>query len=190
MWERLKYALRTLRRSPGFTAVAIATLAVGIGANTAMFSVVDGVLLKPLRYRDAERIVFVNTTWTDSKKVTPRLTGGDMLDLRADASTFEAMSSYVGGEMGVQLGDHAEFVSTWLVFPEFFKVFELTPEAGRTFIAQDAERGAVVGLGFAKRNFGSASAAIGKTLRFEDRAYEIVGVVPDIFRFPAEAEAW
>src|SRR5262245_54706691 len=117
-WERLKYAMRALRRSPGFTVVAVCTLAVGIGAATAMFSVVDGVLLKPLRYRDADRIVHVNTTWTNSSKVTPRLTGGDMLDLKADQNTFAAMSSYVGGEMGVQLGDHAEFVSTYVVFPE------------------------------------------------------------------------
>src|SRR5205807_9081387 len=88
--DHLRYALRTLCHSPGFAVVAICTLAIGIGANTAMFSVIDGVLLKPLRYPDADRIVWVNTVWTNSSKVTPRLTGGDLLDLRADKETFEA----------------------------------------------------------------------------------------------------
>ena len=188
--ENLRYAMRTLRHAPGFAAVAVGTLAIGIGANTAMFSVIDGVLLKPLRYRDAERIVWVNTVWTNSSKVTPRLTGGDLLDLRADKETFEAFSGSQGGEMGVQLGDHAEFVSTWSAFPEFFKVLAITPVAGRTFIPDDAERAAVVGLAFAQRNYGSAQAAVGKTLRMETAAYQIVGVAPAAFRFPYKCEVW
>ncbi len=85
----LRYGVRTLGKSPGFAAIAIVTLALGIGATTAMFSVVDGVLLKPLRYRDADRIVALSTLFTDRGRAIPRITGGDYLDLRADRNTFE-----------------------------------------------------------------------------------------------------
>src|SRR5215471_1892893 len=189
-FNHLRYAWRALRHSPGFTIVALCTLAIGIGANTAMFSVVDGVLLKPLRYRDAGRIVQVSTLWTNTGKVTPRLTGGDLLDLRGDTATFQALSPYFGGEMGVQLGDHAEFVRTYFTFPEFFRVFELKPLAGRTFLDGDGNHAAVVSQGFAQRNFGSAQNAVSKTIRFESRSYPIVGVVPGTFNFPERTEVW
>ena len=188
--DHLRYALRTLRHSPAFAAIAICTLAIGIGANTAMFTVIDGVLLKPLRYRDADRIVHVNTFWTNTSKMTPRLTGGDLLDLRSDKTTFQALSPYFGGEMGVQLGDHAEFVPTYFTFPEFFRVFELTPLAGRTFLDGDGNHAAVVSQGFAQRNFGSAQSAVGRTIRFEAHSYPIVGVVPGSFNFPERTEVW
>jgi putative ABC transport system permease protein len=190
IFENLRYALRTLRHSPGFAAVAICTLAIGIGANTAMFSVIDGVLLKPLPYRDPDHIVRVNTLWTKTSKVTPRLTGGDLLDLRADKDTFEALSGSQGGQMGVQVAGHAEFVGTWFAFPEFLKIFGVAPVAGRLFVDDDAERSAVVGLGFARRNFGNAEAALGQTLHFENSAYQVVGVMPGGFDFPGQAEVW
>src|SRR5215211_7108222 len=92
----LRVALRTLVKSPGFAATAIVTLALGIGATTAMFTVVDGVLLKPLRYRDADRIVALSTVFTDRGRTIPRLTGGDYVDLRAERDAFEAVASYHG----------------------------------------------------------------------------------------------
>ena len=121
----LRYAFRMLRVNPGFAAVAIITLALGIGATTAMFTVVNGVVLKSLRYPDAARIVAVNTKFTDKGR---RLTGGDLEDLRADKDSFEAFSFYNGGEMGVQLARSAEFVPAFLVDPEFFHVFTTPPE--------------------------------------------------------------
>src|SRR6476620_4603137 len=113
--QDLRYGVRTLGKSPGFATIAIVTLALGIGATTAMFSVVDGVLLKPLRYRDADRIVALATLFTDRGRAIPRITGGDYLDLRADRSTFESIASYYGGEMGIQAANRAEFVGTMLV---------------------------------------------------------------------------
>src|SRR5215467_15398908 len=100
-FNHLRYAWRALRHSPGFTIVALCTLAIGIGATTAMFTVVDGVLLKPLRYRDADRIVALSTVFTSRGRAIPRLTGGDFVDIRADRSTFESIASYHGGEVGV-----------------------------------------------------------------------------------------
>src|ERR1700730_3433358 len=119
----LLYAGRMLRRAPGFTAAVIVTLALGIGANTAMFSVLDGVVLKPLRYPDASRIVSVQNRWTDTGQTIASLAGGDEMDICASQGTFEALAYYHGGEMGVQLADHAEFVGTQLVHPDFFRVF-------------------------------------------------------------------
>ena len=190
MSANIRYASRMLRMNPGFAAVAIVTLALGIGATTAMFSVVDGVLLKSLRYPDAERIVAISTHWTDSGKLSQRTSGGDIEDLRAANDSFEAFSFYQGGEMGVQLSKGAEFVGTYQVDPEFFHVFAMPPVAGRTFTSGDAGRAAVVSAGFAQRNFGSLSGALGQPLHVEGTAYEIVGVMPPVFQFPGQAQVW
>jgi putative ABC transport system permease protein len=188
--RNLAYAVRTLRRSPGYAAAIVLILAVGIGANSAMFTVLDGVVLKPLGYPDPDRIVGVMNRWTDTGKLIANLAGGDEIDIRAQPGTFEAFAYHYGGEMGVQLKDHAEFVGTRLVHPDFFRVFGLAPAAGRTFQAEDAERSAVVSLGFAFRNFGGAAAAIGQTVSLDERPYEIVGVMPAGLRFPARTDVW
>jgi putative ABC transport system permease protein len=186
----VRYGLRTLARSPGFTATAIATLALGIGATTAMFTVVDGVLLKPLRYRDADRIVALSTVFTNRGRSIPRLTGGDFVDIRADRDAFESIASYYGGEVGIQVADRAEFVGAMLTDTEFMNIFAVVPLAGRLFSADDAQRAAIVNLAFATRNFGSGESAVGRPLHLEGRAYTIVGVVPSSFQFPERTEVW
>ncbi|HMD36983.1 MAG TPA: ABC transporter permease [Vicinamibacterales bacterium] len=188
MLNDLRYAIRTLKNSPSFAAVAVLTLALGVGANTAMFSVVNGVLLRPLGYPNASRIVQLNTS--QRTRVFPRLTGPDVVDIRSDASTLEQVAFYYGGEMGVQMADHAEFAATYLVTPNFFSVFGTAPAFGRAFDEKDAQRAAVVGVSFARRNFGSGPAAIGKTMRFDGASYEIVGVAPAAFTFPRDGQVW
>jgi putative ABC transport system permease protein len=188
--QDLRYGLRTLAKSPGFATIAIVTLALGIGATTAMFTVVDGVLLKPLRYRDADRIVALLTVFTNRGRAIPRTTGGDYIDIRADRSTFESIASYYGGEVGVQVANRAEFVGATLANTEFMNVFGAVPLYGRLFNADDAQRSAIVSLPFATRNFGSGESAIGRPLHLEDRTYTIVGVVPASFQFPERTEVW
>ncbi|HEV3482855.1 MAG TPA: ABC transporter permease [Candidatus Acidoferrales bacterium] len=188
--QDVRFGLRMLRKNPGFTAVAVITLALGIGATTAMFTVFDGVLLKSLRYPDAQRIVAINTQWTDSGKVFPATAGGDLEDLRGATDSFQAFSYYDGGEIGVQVSRSAEFVGAYQVDPQFFHVFTISPFAGRTFVAGDAGRAAVVSTGFAERNFGSGPAALGQTLQMDHTAYEIVGVMPPMFQFPRHAQVW
>jgi putative ABC transport system permease protein len=188
--QDIRFGLRMLRKNPGFTAGAVLTLALGIGAVTAMFTVVDGVVLKPLRYPDAGRIVTVRTLWTDSGKINPRIAGGDMQDLRAASDSFEAFSYYYGGDFGVQLARSADFGGVYLVDPNFFQVFGVPASVGRTFTSEDAGRSAVVSTGFAARNFGSASSALGQTLAVEGTPYEIVGVMPPMFQFPRGAQVW
>src|SRR5262247_1266937 len=140
----VRLGARTLLKSPGFAATALVTLALGIGATTAMFTVVDGVLLKPLGYRDADRIVALSTVFTNQGRSIPRLAGGDLVDLRADAAAFESIASYYGGEMGVQVAGRAEFVGAILVSTEFTTVFGVPPMAGRLFNADDAQQSAMV----------------------------------------------
>ena len=188
--HQLRYAFRMLRMNPGFAAVAIVTLGLGIGATTAMFSVLDGVVLKSLRYPDVGRLVAVNTKFTDTGRVRWRSTGGDLPDLRADTNSFEAFSFYQYWEMGVQVTKSAQFVQAAFVDTDFFHVFSIVPLAGRTFTPGDAERSAVVSLAFAQRNYGSASAAIGQTIGIGGRVYEITGVMPRMFDFPDKGQVW
>jgi putative ABC transport system permease protein len=190
IWNDLRLAGRALRRAPGFSLVAILTLALGIGACTAIFSVVQGVLLAPLPYPDSGRIVSVNTRWRNTGRVGARVTGGDWIDLRSTNVGFEAISSYFGGELGVQLPQSAEFTGVYWVNSSFFRVFGVPPGKGRVFADAEQERAAVVSQPFAERNFGSAAAVLGRTLRIEDKPYEIVGVMPAGFRFPATADVW
>ena len=190
MLHELRYALRTLRHNPSFAAIALLTLALGIGANTAMFSVVNGVLLRPLDYHNASRIVQLKTSFTGERRSIPRVTGPDLIDIRSATSVLEHVSFYYGGEMGVQMADHAEFVGTYLVAPNYFGVFGVAPTYGRAFEATDAKQGAVVSLTFAERNFGSGAAALGKTLHMEGEAYQVVGVMPASFHFPPDANIW
>jgi len=108
----LRLAFRTLAKNPGFSIIAILTLALGIGANTAIFTIVNGVLLSPLPYPDAERIVALTTFFPETGARTPRLTGGDLVDIRDDGQMFDAFSPAFGGEVGVQMGGRAEFTGT------------------------------------------------------------------------------
>ena len=184
----IRLALRTLRNSPSFTAIAVLTLAVGIGATAAMFSVVEGVLLRPLDYPNASRIVQLNTS--RQGRAFPRLTGPDLVDITAGASRLERVSFYYGGEKGVQLASHADFAGTYLVSPTFFRIFGIAPASGRDFADDDATRSAVVSMAFAQRNFGSPAAALEQTMRVEGVTYQIVGVMPAGFGFPRDAQVW
>jgi putative ABC transport system permease protein len=181
MANELLQSLRGVRRNPGFALLSIVTLALGIGISTAVFSVVNGVLLEPLQFPEPARIVRVNTRTIDYPNGS-KMTGGDFLDVRAQNKVFDAISVYSGGEMGVQFRDRAEFTGIFWVNPEFFAVFGQTPTAF-------TDASAVVSEGFAARNFGDPQRALGQSIRVEDRVYEISSVLKGA-RFPANAEIW
>ena len=170
--------LSQLRRNPGFALLPIVTLGLGIGSSTAVFSVVNGVLLQPLRFSEPDRIVSLNTKSASRPTSTPGVTGGDFVDLRATTKAFDAVSVYFGGEIGVQLRDRAEFAGIWWVNPEFFTIFGQKPSAG-----------AVVGEAFAARHFGDPARAMGQSVQVENHIYEITGILKGP-RFPADAEIW
>jgi len=186
----VRYALRTLARSPGFTFAVIAILGIGIGANTAMFTVLNGVVLKPLEYPDADRIVRVQIRSTTTGRMPDAMPGGDEIDIRRLDGLFDALAYYHGGEMGVQAANRAEFDGVRFVHPDFFRVFGVPPLVGRFFSLQDAQQSVIVGAAFARRNFGTADAALGRPVFIENRSYRIVGVMPDAMQYPANVQVW
>ncbi|HEY0564826.1 MAG TPA: ABC transporter permease, partial [Terriglobales bacterium] len=188
MVQDLKFAFRRLRRSPGFAIAAILTLALAIGANAAVFNLVQSVLLAPLPYPHADRIVAVNTGFPD--RTIGRFTFGDYNDIRSQATDFSSIAYYYGGEMGVQTGEHATFVPVMLTNADFAQVFSLHPRVGRFFSEAEAKTSAVVSERFAEQNFATAEAALGQSISLEGQAYNVVGVLPTGFDFPKGTEVW
>lgn len=183
MTFELRQSLRAVFRSPGFALVCALTLSLGIGISTAVFSVVDGVLLEPLRFREPERIVTVTTRQFNRPNVTPRVAGGDFVDIRNDQQVFDGISMYYGGEVGVQLRGHAEFTGVWFVNPDFFQIL------GHQSPGFQSSQGAVVSAAFAARHFGSAASARGQQLQVENRSWPIAAVL-DGPVFPDKADVW
>lgn len=188
--QDLRYAARQLWKHPVFTVTAILTLALGIGANTAIFTVVQSVLLASLPYTDASRIMALDTRWTDTGRIHSRVTGPDGADVRGQARSLEAVSLYESGLEGVQLHDHAVFTSVTAVDANFGRVFGLAPVAGRVFTDAETGRAALVSEQFARDEFGSVQAAIGQTLHFENKPLQITGVLPSSFDFPDKSQVW
>ena len=188
--QDVRYAARQLWKHPAFTVTAVLTLALGIGANTAIFTVVQSILLAPLPYTDAGRIMALDTYFMDKGRVHSRVTGPDAVDVRAQARSLEAVSLYESGLQGVQLRDHAVFTPVTAVDANFVRVFAPELVAGRTFGPEEAGRAVLVSEQFARDNFGSTQAALGQTLNFENKPLQITGVVPATFNFPEKSQVW
>src|ERR1700730_13492502 len=127
----LKYALRSLLKNPGFTALAVIVMALGIGANTAVFSVVNAVLLRPLAYKNPDRIVTLSPLWKPSGKSGGSSSAPDFHDWHDQSTAFDAMAYYIEGQAPVALGTTAEYGHISPVSREFFDVFQATPVVGR-----------------------------------------------------------
>ncbi|QNI36897.1 ABC transporter permease [Edaphobacter albus] len=188
--DDLRFAARQLARHPVFTATAVLTLALGIGANTAIFTVVERVLLAPLPYNNAERLAFLKTYRSQIGRAIPRMTGPDVVDVREQMKSLEAVSLYHGGNMGVQLANHAAYTTVTMADANFARVFSLRPVAGRLYNDADAGHAALVSERFARDNFGTAQAAIGQVMGVEGDPAEIVGVLPAGFDYPNGAQVW
>ena len=187
--QDIRYALRQLRRAPGFAVTAVLTLALGIGAATAVFSVVEQMLLEQLPYPRAERIVALNTYDAAKQHLSPRVVGGDYQDMASEPA-FAAVAYYEGGEMGVQLPDHAAFTQVEMTSPGFADVFGVRPISGALFRADDASHQALVSAAFAAAELGGAKAAVGKLVRVESASYQVTGVLPASFDFPQKTSVW
>jgi Acidobacterial duplicated orphan permease len=188
--DDLKFAARQLWKHKAFTATAVVTLALGIGANTAIFTVVERVLLSPLPYNNADRLALLKTYRSQLGRAIPRVTGPDAADVREEARSLEAVSLYSGGNLGVQLKDHATFTVVTMADANFAKVFALRPIAGRLYTDADAKHALLVSERFARDNFGEAQAAVGQVLGVEGGPQEIVGVVGDGFDYPNGTQVW
>ena len=189
----LRYAGRTLGRSPGFAALAIVIMALGIGANTAVFSVVKGVLLEPLPYPGADRIVTLATRTLATGENNPLVNIANFLDWREQSTAFEAMAVYSGGEFPVTAGTAAEYARIARVEAPFFHVFGVDPIIGRTFTAEEAVRevrALLVSHAYWQGQLGGDTEVLERTVRVGDDRWRIMGVLPPGFRFPNRTDIW
>ena len=190
--QDLRYALRTLRRNPGFTAVALLTLALGIGINTALFSVVNAVLLRPLPYPNADRMVWVAREVPELKA---ELLGSiDYFRFKDQSRTLAAIAAYQdrGAEMNLAGGDVPEGVRGTQVTRDFFELLRIAPSLGRVFTSDEDQpggaRAVILMHGFWQRRFGGDPGVIGQTLVLDDAPRTVVGVMPAGFRFPRQPD--
>ena len=183
--QDFRYALRMLRKSPGFAAIAILTLALGIGANTALFSVVNGVLLNPLPYPHPEQIVALHGTNLGFDQGP--ITYPNFLDWQRNNKTFSAIALYRNQDYNFTGMSEPERLSGYMISADFFDVLNVTPVLGRMFNADDDRIGAapvvILGGGFWKRKFGSSPDVLDRPLTLNGVSYTVVGVVPASFSF-------
>jgi putative ABC transport system permease protein len=187
----LRYAVRSLRRSAGFTFVAVLTLALGIGATTAVFSVIDGVLLRPLPFADEGRLFYFLEQSAEGGRRLPSYP--NFLDWERDATTTDL--AYARGRREAMRGtDGVENVLVAYVSPRFLSVLGARPILGRTLLPDEEREGAgnaaVITHHFWMRHFGGDPAAVGKTLVLGDRSYTVVGVMPREAAFPLWVDIW
>ena len=188
----IRYGIRSLARHPGFTAVALITLALGIGANTAIFSVVNAVLLRPLPYNDPNRIVWL---WdTQPQLATAPTSLPDFLGWKEQNQSFEHIAAFLSGSMFLDTGDGTSDTRVGLVTPELFSVFHVSPILGRTFTNEETLPGrfrvAVLSHSMWQNRFGSDPNVSGRTIQLSGAAYTIIGVMPAGFAYPDRAELW
>ncbi|MDQ3917434.1 MAG: ABC transporter permease, partial [Acidobacteriota bacterium] len=192
----VRYAARVLLKSPVFMAVAVLTLALGIGANTAIFSVVNAVLLRPLPFKDPERVVMV---WLKGAEAAGGdrvpLSMSDFLDWRAQTRSFERVAFFSHADFNYAGGDTPEEVTGAVTSADFFNVFGARAELGRTFLPEEEKPGApravVVSHGFWQSRLGADPRAVGREITLDSKPYTVVGVMPAGFDFPQEeAELW
>jgi putative ABC transport system permease protein len=183
MFQDLRFGVRMLWKNPGFTAVVVMTLALGIGANAALFSVVNGVLLNPLPYPQPEQLVTIHQSKPNFE--TGAIPYPNFRDLQKENRTFSAMAISRGYGFTLIGAGEAERVSARWVSADFFSVLGVKPQLGRTFVPGEDEIGAspvvLISANLWQRKFGSAPDALGKSIALGDKSYAIVGVIPASF---------
>ncbi|HYL76573.1 MAG TPA: ABC transporter permease [Bryobacteraceae bacterium] len=194
LFQDLKYGARLLRRSPGFSIVAILTLALGIGANSAIFSVVNGILLRPLPFRDPGRLVRL---WPASAKTGPLPYGvnsyPDFTDWKAASQSFEQVEGYVGRSFNLIGGDQPQRVTGLRTSGGFLPFAGVSPILGRGFTANEIARGedhlVLLAESLWQSRFARDPGILGKTVQLNEETFTVIGVVPATFQFPPDHPA-
>jgi putative ABC transport system permease protein len=187
----LKYAIRSLGKKPAFTVIAVLTLALGIGASTAIFSVLDAVLLRPLPYPNQERIVELREL--DEKGKGMSFAQPNFDDLRARTRSFDALAQYSAWPHAIAGGTEPVRTNAAAVSGDFFRVLGVAPALGHLFSSESLAEGkeiAVVSFGFWKRYLGGRGNLDGTALRFANRTFEVIGVLPPGTDFPPNVDVW
>ncbi|HEU0176615.1 MAG TPA: ABC transporter permease [Blastocatellia bacterium] len=195
LWQDLRYGARMLLKNPGFTLIAVFTLAFGIGANVAIFSVVNAVLIQPLPFAEPDQLIWA---WGNirnggkSASVSPL----DYLDYRAQNTTFEqfAATYSIPSYTNLTGSGEPERLESRLVTGNFFQAMGVNAALGRTFLPENEKSGSdqvvVLSYGLWRQRFGADPSIIGRTLTFDGRKYEVLGVMPPSFNFPQNAQLW
>jgi putative ABC transport system permease protein len=196
-WQDLKFSVRMLAKSPGVTAVAVVTLALGIGANTSLFSVVHAVLLGPLPFSESDRLAVLWGSMPQQGREQLQFSLPNFNDIRSQNQVFEGMTVVIPGPVSLSDGDEPEQLQSALVSSNFFDVFRVKPIIGRGFRPEEDEpdtpRIAVISHSLWKRRFNANPELVGKTISLDSQSYELIGVLPPDFRFlsfPKPAEVW
>ncbi len=197
MMQNVKFALRLLRKSPGFALVAVAIMALGIGANTAIFSVVRAVLLEPLPFRDADRLVQVWHVPPQSSfpgMSTFAVAAGNFLDWQKQNDVFEKMALYTGSHFDITGAGKPEAVTASSVSADFFSVLGTEPIHGRVFLPQEDRPGnnheVMLSYMFWQTHYGSDAGAVGRSINLDGEPYTIVGVMGPKMKKPGFANVW
>jgi predicted permease len=190
----VRYAFRGLIKSPGFALATVLTLGLGIGANTAIFSLIHGVLLAPLPYREGERLVVLQQSAPKAEVEDLAFSIKEVYDYRESNETLSGLVEHHSMTFTLLGRDEPERVSTGVVSAEFFDVLGVTPLHGRAFRPEDDDLGAeavlVLSNGYWQRAFGSDPGVIGRTLEMNDKTHTVVGVLPPIPQFPQEHDVY
>src|SRR5262245_13061963 len=197
LWQDLRYGARMLLKKPGFTFVAVITLGLGIGANTTMFSVVNGMLLRPLPFNDPERLVHLDEKSPKVGMETMGFSFPDFTDWRARSRSFKEMALYEEDSFTLASGnatERAERIEGARVTASLFPLLGVKTAQGRHFLEEEDKPGAapaaIIGYGLWQRRFGGDPGVIGRVVRIDGGSVTIVGVMPAGFGFPIKAEIW
>ena len=195
LWQDIRYGMHTLLKSPGFTLVAVVALALGIGANTAIFSVVNAVLLRPLPYKNPERLVMMWQTNLRQGIGQDSVAAPNFLDWREQSQSFEHMAAYRGQSFNLTVGDKPEQLPGAVVSASFFQVLGVKAALGRIPQTEVDQPGgnlvAVLSHGLWQRHFGADPNLIGKPLTLNGESFTAVGIMPPGFKYPLDdTEVW
>jgi len=189
-----KFAVRSLFKSPGFTILAVLVLGLGIGANSAIFSVINAVILQPLPYKDPGRIVNIANFWKSATGRSITVSAPDFHDWEKQNTVFESMAYWWGGETNVLAGSQPDYALARYVSRNFFHVLGSDTVIGRLFNAEESKlngpNAVVISYGFWQRNFAGNPNALGKTVKADGKIYSVVGVMPAGFQFPGKSDLW
>jgi len=191
-WQDVRYAARVLGKNPGVTAIIVFTLALAIGATTAIFSVVYGVLLRPLPYSGADRIMAISEV--NSRDTLSRLADPNFDDFRDQSHSFQSIAKYTAETISVSGGSTPTRTPVAAVTSQFLTVFGVEPIMGRDFASSDNQKGAspvaLVSYGYWRQYLSSAQDLSQSHLKINNALYSVIGVLPSGFRFPDDAEVW
>jgi predicted permease len=191
LWQDLRYALRTLRQKPGFAAVALLTLALGTGATTVMFTIINSVLLKPLSYPEPDRLVTLHEQ-TEKYGDQWGISYLNFLDCKRASRSLAPMAAWTYGGGTIRDPGEAEYVAGRQISSELFSVLGVSLSAGRAFVPEEDRPGAppvlIISYGLWQRRFGGSPAAIGTAVTFEGKLYTVIGVAPAGFQLDGESD--